>query len=115
MEQARAERIVLWMVVIITLSGVLIAGLQVLASYKLAVASKGQFESSELSIARDKLSIKSSIAGLFILIISFAFFYVFVFEIYKIHPIDPDGRAATPQPSYVGEMGPSNAGPDSKK
>lgn len=103
-EQAKAETVILWMVVIITLSGVLIAGLQVFASYKLAVAGNRQFDSSELSIERDKLSVKSSIAGLFILIISFAFFYVFVLEIYKIHPIDVDSKSNSQQPAYVGEI-----------
>jgi hypothetical protein len=102
-EQAYSERVILWMVVLITLSGVLLAGLQVLASYKLAAAGRGQMESSEINLARDKLSLKSSITGLFILIISFAFFYVFVFEVYKIHPIDPDGKNAS-QPAYVGQM-----------
>jgi hypothetical protein len=106
------------MVVLITLSGVSLAGLQVLASYKLAAVGRGQLETSELNLARDKLSLKSSIAGLFILIISFAFFYVFVFEIYKIHPVDPDGKNANASPpAYVGQMNapPAEAAPNTSK
>jgi hypothetical protein len=115
-EQAYSQKVVLWMVVVITLSGVLLAGLQVLASYKLAAAGRGEIGTSELNLARDKLSLKSSIAGLFILIISFAFFYVFVFEIYKIHPIDIDSKNSK-QTTYVGQIDPSTPVPlpDGKK
>jgi TRAP-type C4-dicarboxylate transport system permease small subunit len=96
------ERHLLWMVVAITISGVLLAAVQLLASYRLAAAGKGPLEQAgEIALERDRLSLKSSITGLFILVISFAFFAVFVFGIYKIVEIDVDSaasvRKASPQ------------------
>jgi hypothetical protein len=92
-QQAYDERILLWMVVTITLSGVALAGVQLLASYHLAIQGKGTLDQqNELSVERGKLSLKSSITGLLILVCSFAFFWVFVYEIYVIHTLGDDGK-----------------------
>lgn len=92
-QQTYDERVLLWMVVVITLSGVALAGVQMMASYKLASGGIGSFDKTgELSIEQSKLSLKSSVTGLFILVCSFAFFWVFVYEIFVIKEVDPDRK-----------------------
>lgn len=86
LQQYRANGILMWMVVVVTFSGVLLAGLQLGASYRLAAAAGTTLEGngSTLTLNREQLVLKSSITGLFILIISFCFFLVFVFYVYKL-------------------------------
>ena len=49
-------RVLLWMVVSVTISGVLLAGLQLLASYKLASSGKDEFaQVNQLSLERGNL------------------------------------------------------------
>jgi hypothetical protein len=77
--------ILLFIVVTLTLSGVILAGLQLLASYKLAVIGRGELSGgAEVSYSKDAVSFKSSVVGLAILFISFAFFMVFVLEVYTL-------------------------------
>lgn len=85
-QQYRANGILLWMIVIITLSGVVLAGLQLAASYKLAVINRAPNLSTtdEITLKRDQLVLKSSVTGLLILSVSFAFFLVFVLYVYRI-------------------------------
>src|ERR1043166_2228228 len=99
LQQYRANGVLMWMVVIVTLSGVLLAGLQLWASYKLAAANKTSLhhDQGELSLQRDRLVLKSSITGLFILLISFCFFLVFVFYVYRLEAApDVNGLARRP-------------------
>lgn len=102
-QQTYDERILLWMVVAVTLSGVALAAVQLLASFRLAQAGNGTAgqavqQQTEMSIERGKLSVKSSITGLLILICSFAFFWVFVYEIYVIRVVDVDGERSESPP-----------------
>ncbi len=77
--------VLLWMVVAITLSGVLLAGIQLIAAYRLASVGKAAFEQGgQLSVEHNKVSLGSSVTGLMILGISFAFFLVFVTKVYLI-------------------------------
>jgi hypothetical protein len=70
----------------------------VLTSYKLASAGQNDVsQAGEITLERNKISLKSSVTGLFILIISFAFFSLFVFEIYRIKEVNVD-----PKPSVTG-------------
>lgn len=97
-QQTYDERILLWMVVAITISGVGLAALQLLTSYNLAKSGNtGSFEASEFSLEKGKIALRSSVTGLFVLIFSFAFFYVFVYEIYIIKEI----KAGTATPNTV--------------
>ncbi|WP_210253750.1 hypothetical protein [Bradyrhizobium sp. S69] len=83
--QRRENIILLFMVVVITLSGVALAGLQLLASYKLAVLGRGELSGGgEISYSKDAVSFKSSVVGLVILFVSFAFFMVFVLDVYTL-------------------------------
>jgi hypothetical protein len=84
----RNENVVLmYMVVLITFMGVVLAGVQLLASYKLASLGKGELGgNSELKYSAGGASFKSSVVGLVILALSFAFFLVFVFYVYAFDP-----------------------------
>jgi hypothetical protein len=108
------ERVTLWMVVSITVSGVVLAGLQLLTSYKLASSGRADFaKDSEVVIQRDRISLKSSITGVLILGISLAFFIVYVLGIYTIKemPVDrpQDLQPATSVVSTVDGLGPPPA------
>jgi hypothetical protein len=73
------------MVVGITISGVLLAALQLLGSYKLAIIGRGDFSgNTEVSYSRDSIVFKSSIVGIAILALSFAFFAMFSLYLYPV-------------------------------
>jgi hypothetical protein len=77
------ERVNLWLVVIITLSGVLLSGVQLLMSYKIALSGKEYWNSdATFAIKQGEMSFKSSVTGLAILAMSLAFFVVYVGWIY---------------------------------
>jgi hypothetical protein len=81
--QRYENTIIMLMVVSITISGVILAGLQLFASYKLASAGKAVFEQAgEVTLDSHSMAVKSSVVGVIILAISFAFFLVFVLYVY---------------------------------
>ncbi len=92
LQQNSSDFILLWMVVAITISGVVLAGLQLLGSYQLASLGKGDFaQSGELSFeARGNMSAKTSVTGLLILVVSFAFFLVYVGWVYPVREVRLD-------------------------
>jgi hypothetical protein len=103
-QQYRAENILLWMVVAITIAGVVLAAVQLIASYKLAQEGHSEASgslSNELILQKDKISLKSSITGLLILTVSFAFFMVFVQSVYtvEIKKTSPNENPITSAPS----------------
>lgn len=109
-DQSYLDVVLLWMVVALTCSGVLLSGVQLLTSYALASASKGAMpDSSEMSIEKGKLTLNSSIIGLFILALSLAFFIIYVYGVYTIKEDSSDsvssvhGVMGTPP---VGGLGP---------
>lgn len=99
----RSENVVLMiMVVLITLSGVVLAALQLLGSYKLASLGKGTLsEGSEINVSVSNLAVKSSVVGVTILGISFAFFLVFVLYVYTIKNdrVNSTANRAAPPPT----------------
>jgi hypothetical protein len=100
--QRNENIIMLFMVVTITLSGVVLAGLQLLASYKLALLGRGELAGGvEASYSAENISFKTSVVGVAILAISFAFFMLFVYEVYTIKEISSKEPAAAnaPQPA----------------
>lgn len=112
-QQFRANGVLMWMVVAVTFSGVLLAALQLMASYQMAAANGTQLstEAGELSVQHDRLVLKSSVTGLFILLLSFCFFLVFVFYVYKFEaPVD-QGNIPLSSASLLptGELGPAPA------
>ncbi len=127
------ERVILWMVVGITMSGVFLAGLQLLASYRLAVAGTGKLgDTSNIAVETGKdthkITVQSSVTGLMILVVSLAFFIVYVKWIYTIQEISiekPQSLSQTTAPGKIvgygslgsapalapGSSAPSAAGP----
>jgi lysylphosphatidylglycerol synthetase-like protein (DUF2156 family) len=91
----RAENIALLVMVIsITISGVALAGLQLFASYKLASSGKGNLaDGGEATFKSDSIIVKSSVVGVVILAISFAFFIVFVVDVYTLKDTGDPGPA----------------------
>jgi hypothetical protein len=93
--QRYENTIIMLMVVSITISGVILAGLQLFASYKLAAVGKGVFEATgEVNITSHNMAVKSSVVGVVILAISFAFFLVFVLYVYTFTPVANSGTPA---------------------
>lgn len=106
-QQHLADQVILWMVLVLTLSGVILAAFQIVASTRLGEAAGAEPASSELTIERDKLFLRSSITGLFILIVSFAFFFTYILYVYTITEtggadrLAPAAQAAAPAPAPV--------------
>ncbi len=98
--QRNENVVLLYMVVLITISGVVLAGVQLLASYRLALAGHGELAGagSEITYSANSVSLKSSVIGLTILAMSFAFFLVFVRYVYDMGELGSDApaRSATP-------------------
>lgn len=99
----------LWMVVAITISGVVMAALQLFAAYKLASGGRGDLnQGGEITLEEKRLSLKSSVTGLLILTVSFAFFLVFVVWVYPLTEtrLSPEGTGPTasqqPSPGTAG-------------
>jgi hypothetical protein len=87
-QQYHTNAILMWMVVLITISGVMLAAFQLFGSYQLAMIQKTDFAAAgELALKRDQIVLRSSITGLFILLISFAFFLVFVLYVYRLDAV----------------------------
>jgi hypothetical protein len=84
--QRNENVVLLYMVVLITLSGVALAGLQLLASYKLASGGRGELAGGGEIVynIQQGVSFKSSVVGLMILAMSFAFFLVFIYNVYTL-------------------------------
>jgi hypothetical protein len=96
------SRVLLWMVVTITFSGVVLAALQLLAAYRLAVAGRAGDQLSqqqELTLEQNKISLKSSVTGLLILVTSLAFFIIYVSWVFTIReiPLGRDQKVSGPQ------------------
>jgi hypothetical protein len=110
-QQYRANGVLMWMVVMVTFSGVVLAGFQLRASYQLAAANKTSphASNSELILKSDELALKSSITGLFILLISFCFFLVFVSYVYRFETL-PDHNNDPVMPP-VPTLAPGGLGP----
>jgi ABC-type multidrug transport system fused ATPase/permease subunit len=96
-QQFYAGTVLMWLVVSITLSGVLFAGIQLITSYKLAVKGLGSHDASELSIEQGRIALKTSVNGLVILAISLAFFLLFVRDVYRFYEVDVDRERSAVQ------------------
>ncbi|HJS88044.1 MAG TPA: hypothetical protein VJ779_21540 [Acetobacteraceae bacterium] len=98
-DQRYENCVLLIMVVTITISGVVLAGLQLLGSYRLAKDGRAEFGGSgEASVSVHSVAVKSSVVGVVILAISFAFFLVFVVDVYTIRDVGGPAPAAPAAP-----------------
>jgi hypothetical protein len=114
LQQYRANGVFMLLVVVVTVSGVLLAAVQLGVSYQLAAASKTSpivNNNNEMILERGRLVLKSSVTGLFILLISFCFFLVFVLYVYRFEA--PSASYSTPPsiPTLPGD----GLGPPPKK
>lgn len=87
-----SDIVLLWVVVFITMSGVVLSGVQLLAAFKLSekLGTGAAVAESSFEAESGKLAFRSSVTGLFILVFSFAFFYVYVIFVYEIE--DPSAE-----------------------
>lgn len=95
--QTFQNRILLFMVVFLTLAGVVLSALQLWASYRLASEGRGQLaEGGEIGLTGANVAVKSSVVGVVILGLSLGFFAIFATEVYRLRPIDlaPDAQTA---------------------
>jgi hypothetical protein len=97
--QNSQTNVLLWLVVAITVSGVILSAIQLIGAYKLASASSKDIGSQggSLDIEGGRISLRSSVTGLLILAISFAFFIVFVKSVYSLNGrfLDPAIQTAS--------------------
>jgi hypothetical protein len=104
-QQYRTNPVLLWLVVGVTISGVILAALQLLAAFQLAIVRDHEIEAGgTMSVKRQEIALKSSVTGLFILFMSFAFFIVFVLYVYRIEP-PKDQDHLPPQTRILSEPG----------
>jgi len=108
-QQYRANGVFMLLVVVVTVSGVVLAGVQLWASYQLAAANKTlpDVGNGEMILRGNQLVLRSSITGLFILLISFCFFLVFVLYVYRLEtPADNHSIPPTIPTLSMGGLGP---------
>lgn len=104
-----ASQLLMWMVIGLTISGVLLAAIQIISANRVYLASGGARgeTNSEVSIEAGKVYVKSSVTGLAILLISFAFFFVYVAEVYTIRELGDERTTGMP----TAETTPPSSGP----
>jgi hypothetical protein len=114
LQQQSNTRVLLWMVVAITVSGVLLAGFQLLAAYRLANRGRGDLsQGGELSLDPKSVSLKSAVTGVVTLTLSLAFFITYVKWIYPVGTqMDPEAAATTSNvPIPISSIGPAQGAP----
>lgn len=96
--------ILMWLVILITLSGVILAAVQLVAGFRLALVGKAAFEQGgQISLEANKLSVSSSVTGVLVLAVSLCFFYIFSKEIYLIR-INGDNSSVPPVKSITSNL-----------
>lgn len=115
-QQNYGDTVVLWMVVFITVAGIALAAVQLLISYRLASTTGNTMGEmgGELIVEQGRVSLKSSLAGMFILAISFGFFWLFVVFVHPVRVVDLDGgiqgQAASQPTSQMRASDPAQTG-----
>jgi hypothetical protein len=106
-QQYRANAVLMWMVVAVTFAGVALAALQLMVSLQLASVNKTPVDDQQLIVTRDQIVLKSSVTGLFILLISFAFFLTYVIYVFPFQtPNDQSPRNVVSSPTLpMGQLG----------
>ena len=96
--QRSASEWLLWLVVVVVLSGVVFSGVQLWR----ASSIKDLGGESTIEIEASKVRITTSVVGVIVLAISIVFFYFFLIEVYRVKVIDmapsevkPSSSAAT--------------------
>jgi hypothetical protein len=88
-EQYAEGHFVIWLVVAITISGIALAAIQLAAAYNLSVMTGKALEAGATITAEpQKITFTSSVSGLAILVISFAFFFSYIKFVYPVEATD---------------------------
>ncbi len=88
--QSTAANVVLGLVVVMVLAGLSFSALQLHKAMQMNVPQS----TTELEISASKIRVTSSVIGIVVLCLSFAFLYVFLHEVFTIKPISlNDSRA----------------------
>lgn len=93
--QRKSSIYIFWIVVAVVISGLVFSGIQFYLSY--ASSNKTNKEENlenktELEISAQGVKLSSSIIGIIILVISLAFFYMYLIYVYPIKEIDRLGK-----------------------
>jgi hypothetical protein len=110
--QQRASEISMWVVFCVVAAGVAFSGVQLWAS----VSKGGPQPKSKLELSAQRFRIQTSVVGLVVLIISLAFFYLFLVKVYEINVLAPPTAAdmsKTARPVSVDAAMPTRASPGS--
>ena len=84
-EQYHESQFVLWLVIGITISGVVLAGIQLVSAYNMSLMlGKSAFDAISLGFDAKSISLGTTVSGLVILAMSFAFFLVYVIYVYPV-------------------------------
>jgi len=106
--QDRASSVTLWLVVFVVVSGVALTFFQLwIAFHHAPGAPAGADETCDTTIEASKTNfrVQSSVVGVIILIISCAFLYLFLKEVYDIKPVDM--RNSLVPPSFHATIDPT--------
>ena len=94
-EQYKESKFILWLVVCLTISGVVLAAFQLMAGLELG---ERNISGADLTIGAGELSIKSTVTGLIILALSLAFFMIFVIYVYPVRQLSTASDTAVRPP-----------------
>lgn len=83
--QRRSSYAILFLVVVVVISGISFSGFQLWKSVSVA----GVQTSNELELSASKVRITSSVVGIIVLTISLAFLYIYTIQVYQIRILPP--------------------------
>jgi hypothetical protein len=89
---------ILFLVVVVVISGISFSGFQLWKSVSVA----GVQTSNELELSASKVRITSSVVGIVVLMISLAFLYIYTMQIYQIRILPPTNFASVPSDEKTG-------------
>ena len=89
---------ILFLVVVVVISGISFSGFQLWKSITVA----GVQTSNELELSASKVRVTSSVVGIVVLMISLAFLYIYTMQIYQIRILPPTNFPSVPSDEKTG-------------
>jgi hypothetical protein len=89
---------ILFLVVVVVISGISFSGFQLWKSISVA----GVQTTNELELSASKVRITSSVVGIIVLMISLAFLYIYTMQIYQIRILPPTNFPSVPSDEKTG-------------
>jgi hypothetical protein len=85
--QGYSTRVIFYAVILLVLTGMIFSALQFMKSYRLPAgkATKAADYRTELELSVKGIKVSSSVIGIVILVISLAFFYLYLVHVYPIN------------------------------